>query len=273
MYGVVLMMALSGGADMPAMSTAAGEHVAQYGNHGQKEYRLFGGRGCHGGRGGGCHGGGGCYGGGYGGCYGGGGYGGCHGGGYGGCYGGGGYGCCGGGYGGGYGYGWGGGGYYSSYMPYATGAYGYASDGTPMYYQGTPMYSNGAPMYYSNTPSGYGYGVPINQGDRRYYDDQSRNAEQLGAPQARGEAPATIVVRLPADAKLTIDGSRTRSTEGVRTFTSPPLQPGKEYQYSLTAEVMRDGKKVERTRDVTVRAGQQSEVTFDLPSEGGSSNR
>ncbi len=252
MYGVVLMMALSGGADMPAMSNDSGEHVAKYGDHGQKEYRLFGRRrgGCHGG-GGGCHGGGGCYGGGYGGCHGGG-WGGCtggYGGGYMGCTGG--YGGAYGGCSGSYGYGGWGGGYYGS-MPYATGAAGYAT-------YGAPIYSNGL-------PSEYGYGGPIDQGENRYYGS---NTEQLGAP----TASATIRVRLPADARLTIDGNRTRSTDSERVFISPPLQTGKEYQYTLTAEVTRDGKKVERTREVTVRPGQQSEVTFDLPSEGGSSNR
>jgi uncharacterized protein (TIGR03000 family) len=238
MYGVVLMMALSGGgADLPAMNDAAGEHVARYGDHGQKQYR------CGGRLRGRC---GGCYGGSYGGCCGGRGYG-CYGGGYGcsgggyGCYGGG-YGCSGGGYRyGGYGYG---------AMPYAGGYYGYAPDSGATYYSYSPY---GAPVYSGGTPAGYGYGMPANQG---YYGS---------------EAPATIMVRLPADARLTIDGASTSSTQEMRTFISPPLQPGKEYQYTLRAEVMRDGKKVERTRDVTVRAGQQSEVTIDLPAQGGPS--
>jgi hypothetical protein len=66
------MIALSAGAEMPAWSDVAGEHVAKYGDHGQKAYR--GGRRC----GGSCYGG---YCGGYGGCYGG-----CYSG-WGGCYG------------------------------------------------------------------------------------------------------------------------------------------------------------------------------------------
>jgi uncharacterized protein (TIGR03000 family) len=229
---------------MPAYGDATVDHVAKYGDHGQKEYRLFGRRGCHGGggcRGGGCYGGG-CYGGG---CYGGG-YGGCYGGGYGSCSGGGGYGgCCGGGwaygsYGGGYGY---------ASMPYGSNYYGASSYGAPVYYGG--MAAGMAP--------GYEYGAPIEQGARGY--DETR------------AAPATIVVRLPADARLMIDGNATRSTQDVRTFESPPLQPGKTYQYTLKAEVTRDGKTVERSRDVTVRAGQQSDVTFDLPSSGGSSGQ
>ena len=242
MYGVVLMMALSGGgADLPAMNDAAGEHVARYGDHGQKQYRCGGRlRGCCGG----------CYGGGYGGCYGG-----CYGGGGYGCYGGG-YGCCGGGYRyGGYGYGT---------MPYAGSYYGYAPESGATYYSYSPY--GGAPVYSGGMPADYGYGVRADQG---YYGGQT--PERLGAPLAGGEAPATIMVRLPGDARLTIDGASTSSTQEMRTFISPPLQPGKEYQYTLRAEVTRDGKKVERTREVTVRAGQQSQVTFDLPAQGGPS--
>jgi uncharacterized protein (TIGR03000 family) len=196
-----------------------------YGDNGNKQYRL------RGGRRGGCCGGcccGGSYGGGCCGCYGG-----CYGGGY--CGG-----CCGGGYGGYYG-GRGGGSYGA--MPY-DGGYGYTWGGAPSYYEG-PMYP-GSTTY----PSGYVYGRQLEGGG--YYE-------------ASGiDTPATIVVRLPADAKLTVDGSATRSTDGVRTFVSPPQQPGKEYQYTLRAELTRDGKKVERTRDVNVRAGQTSEVNFDL---------
>jgi uncharacterized protein (TIGR03000 family) len=47
--------------------------------------------------------------------------------------------------------------------------------------------------------------------------------------------PATLQVRLPADAVLEIDGYRTRSTGVVRLFASPPLERGKSYPYLLKA--------------------------------------
>jgi uncharacterized protein (TIGR03000 family) len=178
----------------------------------------------------------GCYGGGRSSCYGTGCSGGCYGSGYrGGCYGGG---CYGGGCYGGRAYGSMSGGYYGA-MSYA-GGYG----GTPTYYD--------APMYSGRTTyqGGYVYGRPF-EGEGYY--------EMNGI-----DAPATLVVRLPADAKLTVDGSATGSTDSLRTFVSPPLQVGKDYQYTLRAEMMRDGKKVERTRDVNVRAGRTSEVNFDF---------
>ena len=62
---------------------------------------------------------------------------------------------------------------------------------------------------------------------------------------------------LPADAKLTIDDAATTSTSAVRVFTSPELPVGKEFHYSLKAELVRDGKPLTLSKDITVRAGQE----------------
>jgi uncharacterized protein (TIGR03000 family) len=79
------------------------------------------------------------------------------------------------------------------------------------------------------------------------------------------EAPATIVVELPADATLAVDGVATSSTSNVRVLVSPELTVGKEYQYTLTAQVVRDGKSVQVERNVAVRAGEESHVSLSLP--------
>jgi uncharacterized protein (TIGR03000 family) len=76
-------------------------------------------------------------------------------------------------------------------------------------------------------------------------------------------APATVVVRLPADARLTIDGDATVSTGGTRRFVSPPLESGRTYHYTLESEVIRDGQKLTVMRQVAVRAGQDSEVQLN----------
>jgi uncharacterized protein (TIGR03000 family) len=85
------------------------------------------------------------------------------------------------------------------------------------------------------------------------------------APPPEGSAlpaPATIIVSLPADAKLTIDGAKTTSTSDLRTFVSPVLQPGKTFHYTLKASVVRDGKTIEVEEKVEVRAGAQTRVTL-----------
>jgi len=78
-------------------------------------------------------------------------------------------------------------------------------------------------------------------------------------------APATIVVTLPADAKLTIDGAATRSTTGVRTFVTPALENGMEFSYTLKAEVVRDGQTFSTEQRVTVRGGAESKINLTVP--------
>src|SRR6516162_342210 len=70
-----------------------------------------------------------------------------------------------------------------------------------------------------------------------------------------GAKSATLVVRLPADARLEIDGTATRQTGSVRRFQSPPLEPGKKYVYVVTALIEPNNyTKITRTRKVTVTA-------------------
>jgi uncharacterized protein (TIGR03000 family) len=78
-------------------------------------------------------------------------------------------------------------------------------------------------------------------------------------------APATIVVELPADATLKVDGAATSSTSGVRVLVSPELTIGKDFHYTLTAVAMRDGKPVQVEQTVVVRAGEESRVSLNLP--------
>jgi uncharacterized protein (TIGR03000 family) len=78
-------------------------------------------------------------------------------------------------------------------------------------------------------------------------------------------ASATLIVNLPADAKLTVDGVVTKSTSAVRRFSTPPLEPGKEYGYTLRAEIPNDGPVEVVTKRVVVRAGQETRTTLALP--------
>jgi uncharacterized protein (TIGR03000 family) len=79
------------------------------------------------------------------------------------------------------------------------------------------------------------------------------------------EGPVTLIVSLPADAKLLIDGYQTASTSGERTFVSPALKKGKDYYYTLKAELVRNGQAQTVTQQVKVRAGEETRVTLDIP--------
>jgi uncharacterized protein (TIGR03000 family) len=76
-------------------------------------------------------------------------------------------------------------------------------------------------------------------------------------------APATIVVTLPADARLTIDDTATVSTSARRVFVSPELAPGREYSYTLKAEWLQNGKTMMVTKMVNVSAGNEANVTIE----------
>jgi uncharacterized protein (TIGR03000 family) len=80
-------------------------------------------------------------------------------------------------------------------------------------------------------------------------------------PKAEAAAPATIIVNLPADAKLTIDGNATTSTTDRRVFVSPALEPNQEYYYTVQAELNGQSK----SERVTVRAGQEVNVKIEIP--------
>ncbi len=226
MYSVVLMMAISGSAEAP--------------DHGLRRHGCDGG--CYGAAVANC----GCYGGGrhglfggrrHGGCYGGG----CYGGGcYGGCYGGGVVvcGCYGGGYGGCYGGGM-----------IVGGCYGGCYGGAP---------AVGAPAGPAGKPPEDVKKMPKPEGAEKKPDG--------GTSLAPTTAPATLVVSLPADAKLTIDDNATTSTGARRMFVTPSLKLGGEYHYTLKAETLRNGKANVIEQVVTVRPGQLTQVTLEQPS-------
>jgi uncharacterized protein (TIGR03000 family) len=85
------------------------------------------------------------------------------------------------------------------------------------------------------------------------------------APQ-KTEAPAVIQVTLPADARLTVDGRATTSTSSQRTLITPALPQGEAFSYTLRAEVVRDGRTVVETQQVTVRGGEETRVPFSFTS-------
>lgn len=69
-----------------------------------------------------------------------------------------------------------------------------------------------------------------------------------------------LVVRVPADAVVEVEGSRTKLTGEVRNFYSPALQAGRTYLYALRATWAENGKEVVRTREVSAKPGQTIEV-------------
>ncbi len=103
--------------------------------------------------------------------------------------------------------------------------------------------------------------------------DGERKGERKGDKGTMAPAPATIIVSLPADARLSIDDAPTTSTSERRVFVSPELNPGRQYHYTLKAEWNRDGKNVVVTKEVAVSAGNQTAVTLEAANVAGVASR
>jgi len=92
------------------------------------------------------------------------------------------------------------------------------------------------------------------------------------AVETTNDSVARIVITVPANARLTVDGTETKSTSERRVFVTPALEQG-EYAYTLQAQIDRDGQTVTETRLVTVRPGQTSTATFEFATQNGVASR
>ncbi len=75
-------------------------------------------------------------------------------------------------------------------------------------------------------------------------------------------ARATVVVKLPADARLFADNRALNLTGAERKFVSPELPTGQEFVYRFKAEYERDGELVSVTKKIAVRPGLAVTVEF-----------
>jgi len=89
---------------------------------------------------------------------------------------------------------------------------------------------------------------------------QARDKEKK--PTSAEKAPARLKFLLPADAKLIIDEVLTKSTGPERSFTTPPIAKGKDYQYTLKWTYNQGGADITRMAVVDFKGG--TEKVFDL---------
>jgi uncharacterized protein (TIGR03000 family) len=83
-------------------------------------------------------------------------------------------------------------------------------------------------------------------------------------------APVGIVVWVPADAEVWVDGAKTTSTGEGRLFVSPPLDPGVRHTYEIRARwTGSDGQPVDQTQIVGVFAGDRAVVRFPVAGASG----
>jgi uncharacterized protein (TIGR03000 family) len=68
---------------------------------------------------------------------------------------------------------------------------------------------------------------------------------------------------VPADAKLYIEDQPTQLTGTRRQFVSPKLEAGREYIYSLRADVEKGDRVLSGKEELVVKAGDQATVEFE----------
>jgi len=89
-----------------------------------------------------------------------------------------------------------------------------------------------------------------------------------GLPANRGQ----VFVFAPASAKLFADGHATTLTGAERTFQTPELAAGKDFQYTLKIEYNEGTETKSVSRQVLVRAGHRTVVDFTVPDDKASSS-
>jgi uncharacterized protein (TIGR03000 family) len=83
---------------------------------------------------------------------------------------------------------------------------------------------------------------------------------------AKSVARVEITMHVPAGARIWFDGEATVQTGATRMFVSPPLDPERQYAYQIRVRWNEGGDVVERTRRLTVQAG--DEIGLDFSSRG-----
>lgn len=71
-----------------------------------------------------------------------------------------------------------------------------------------------------------------------------------------------LLVMVPADAKVTVNGKETTSTGGERQYISRNLMRGSNYNFVVTATTVRNGKANTMTKTATLTAGASAELSF-----------
>jgi uncharacterized protein (TIGR03000 family) len=144
------------------------------------------------------------------------------------------------------------------------------------YWGSVPSYYGGAPLPYQE------YGVSLKPVSNYlssppmffpgYLGTASSSASALSnadilwpssKAESRRDTRARIWLRVPADAEVWFNGAKTKQTGTLRCYLSPPLTAGRDYSYQVQVRWQKDGKTVERKRQVEVHAGDLLHLDFN----------
>lgn len=73
---------------------------------------------------------------------------------------------------------------------------------------------------------------------------------------------ALLLIDLPADAKLYVDGQQMKSGKARAAIITPALDPDRTYAYQVRVELVRDGQTLTETQRIVLRPGHRSHARF-----------
>jgi uncharacterized protein (TIGR03000 family) len=144
--------------------------------------------------------------------------------------------------------------------------YGYNLDITnPGYYGGgsyREFYNYGRGYGFSNYPGP----MPSPIGDPRRYRPVPPPYWLAPPPPPVVDPSAYLIVRVPANAEVWLEGRPTKQTGEERLFVSPPLEANARFAYEVRARWTENGTVVNEIREVVVRSGERQMIIF-LPAK------
>jgi uncharacterized protein (TIGR03000 family) len=90
----------------------------------------------------------------------------------------------------------------------------------------------------------------------------SAAAPQQAAATPASESAARVVVRVPDDARLLLDGAPVEGTGRVRKFYTPELERGRVYTFDVRAIWNEGDRVVDIQRQIRVAAGEKADIDF-----------
>jgi uncharacterized protein (TIGR03000 family) len=73
---------------------------------------------------------------------------------------------------------------------------------------------------------------------------------------------ARLVLTVPADAVVRLNGQRMTVTGTERKYLVPQVEPGKAYRYTVQVDVTRDGRTLSATAEPRIAAGAEVNLVF-----------
>jgi uncharacterized protein (TIGR03000 family) len=116
--------------------------------------------------------------------------------------------------------------------------------------------------------SGAAYNAPVYSSQYRPLSNFVASSSSLRPSETADVSPLAadevqILLTVPSDAKVLVNGKPTSSTGSLRRFVSRDLNPSETYRFDIQATYNVDGKEVTQTRAVVARAGGTEQIEFD----------